>query len=160
METTVLKNVQPRDQFGTRASHALRLEGGIPANVIGDGKPNRLIRLDKHEFDAAIRHGFRSFHLENVDEGDVVVLQEVQWDSMGDIIQHIDFRRDPDGSVGKAQEKAAKAQEEAHAQMLAKAAADAQAAADAAIAAQEAAELEEDAAADADGEGSTEGEAE
>jgi ribosomal protein L25 (general stress protein Ctc) len=122
METTVLKKVKLRDQFGTRAAEALRKEGGYPANIIGGGKESRQISLDQREFDAAIRHGFRAFNLENVDEDAVMVLQEVQWDAMGDFIQHVDFMRDADGSVRAARE--AKAREE---KAAAKAAAEAEA---------------------------------
>ena len=109
METTVLKNVKLRDQFGTRAADAYRKEGGYPANIIGCGKESRQILIDQREFDAAIRHGYRAFTLENVDEDAVMVLQEVQWDSMGDFIQHIDFLRDVDGSVREARDAEAAA---------------------------------------------------
>lgn len=114
METTVLKKVQLRDQFGTRAADAYRKAGGYPANILGGGKETRQILIDQREFDAAVRHGYRAFSLEGVDEDAVMVLQEVQWDSMGDFIQHIDFLRDADGSVRAARdaEAAEKAAEE------------------------------------------------
>ncbi|MBC8405116.1 MAG: hypothetical protein H8E15_07810 [Planctomycetes bacterium] len=113
METTVLKNVQTRDQFGTRAADAYRKNGGYPANVIGGGLPSQQILLDQHEFDAAIRHGFRAFTLENIGEEAIVVLQEVQWDSMGDFIQHIDFLRDASGEVRVTRDAAEVAAKEA-----------------------------------------------
>lgn len=109
METTVLKNVKLRDQFGTRAAEAYRKQGAYPANVIGGGKESRQILIDQREFDAAIRHGYRAFSLEGIDEAAVMVLQEVQWDSMGDFIQHIDFLRDADGSVRDVRDEKAAA---------------------------------------------------
>lgn len=79
----------------------------MPANVTGGGQPTELVALNRHEFDAAIRKGFRAFELELSGTKTRVCLQEVQWDSMGDEIMHIEFLRDADGSIFAARQAAA-----------------------------------------------------
>jgi ribosomal protein L25 (general stress protein Ctc) len=139
MESTVL-TLKPRDQFGTRAAESLRKQGGMPANIVGAGQPSLAVSLDKREFDAAIRKGFRAFELDLNGEKTAAILQEVQWDSMGDFIQHVEFIRDPDGSldvarlaaiaVAKAEQEAAEAAEVAKAAEFAEVAEVAEAAAE------------------------------
>jgi len=98
METTVL-TVTAREQTGTRAVLKLRKEGGMPANITGGGQPTQVILVNRREFDAAVRKGFRAFELELDGAKTRVLLQEVQWDSMGDDINHVEFLRDADGSI-------------------------------------------------------------
>jgi len=111
METTVL-TVNKRDAFGTRAALKLRDEGGMPANITGGGQATEIISMNRREFDAAVRKGFRSFELDLDGAKTRVCLQEVQWDAMGDFIQHVEFLRDADGSVYQARKAAAEAAEE------------------------------------------------
>lgn len=115
METTVL-TVTAREQSGTRAALKLRKEGGMPANITGGGQPTQVITVNRREFDAAVRKGFRAFELELDGTKTRVCLQEVQWDSMGDDINHVEFLRDVDGAVFA--ERKAKAEAEAAAAAL------------------------------------------
>jgi len=82
---TVFK-AQLRSTTGSRDSFALRREGLIPANV-------------RHDFETALRHHVRVFQLEvdGEEEGQQVLLNEVQWDSMGDVINNVEFKRAPKG---------------------------------------------------------------
>lgn len=112
METTVL-NVTARDQFGTRSALKVRQEGGMPANITGGGQPTQVITVDRRDFDAAVRKGFRAFELELDGSKTRVCLQEVQWDAMGDEILHVEFLRDADGSIfARRQAEAAAAEED------------------------------------------------
>ncbi len=111
MESTVL-TAHNREQFGTRAATALRLEGGLLATVVGAGKPTQVITLDQREFDAAIRKGFRVFELELAGDKQQVIIQEAQWDALGDHLNQVDFLRDPDGSIWAAREAAKEVVEE------------------------------------------------
>lgn len=111
METTVL-TVSARDSFGSRAAAAVRREGGMPANITGAGQPTQCIRVERKAFDAAVRKGFRAFELELDGAKTRVCLQEVQWDAMGDDINHIEFLRDADGSIHAARVAAAEAEED------------------------------------------------
>ncbi len=95
---TVFK-AQLRSTTGSRDSFALRREGLIPANVVGEGKPSQPVTIDRHDFETALRHHVRVFQLEvdGEEEGQQVLLNEVQWDSMGDVINNVEFKRAPKG---------------------------------------------------------------
>lgn len=139
---TINLSSQSREKFGTRASVRIRAEGGLPANVIGAGQPTAAITLDLREFEAALRHDGRVFELKVKGKKNICILQDVQWDYMGDQLQHVEFLRDPDGSAALAQEEAAATEEAERVVAAEKAAADAAAAAEAALAAEEVAEAE------------------
>jgi large subunit ribosomal protein L25 len=112
METTVL-TVTAREQTGTRAVLIVRKEGGMPANITGGGQPTQVITVNRRDFDAAVRKGFRAFELELDGAKTRVLLQEVQWDSMGDDINHVEFLRDADGSIFTERTAIAKAKADA-----------------------------------------------
>ena len=155
---TISLSSQPREKFGTRAAVSIRAEGGLPANVIGAGLPTVAITLNMREFQAALRHHARVFELKVEGKKNICILQDVQWNYMGDDLQHVDFLRDPDGSAALAQEAAAALEEAERIAAAEKAAAEAAAAAEAVLAAEEAAEAEAAAeeAGDVDGEGTDE----
>ena len=155
---TISISSQSREKFGTSAAVKIRAEGGLPANVIGAGKPTVAITLDMREFEAALRHNARVFELKVEGEKNICILQDVQRDYMGDHFQHVDFLRDPDGSAALAQEEAAATEEAERLAAAEKAAAEATAAAEAALAAAEAAEAEAEETGEegADGDGSEE----
>ncbi len=153
MENTTL-STQSREKFGTRASIALRAAGSIPANVVGAGEPSVSLSINQSEFEAALRKNARVFDLDVNGKKAVCILREVQWDYMGDLIQNVEFLRDPDGSAAREQAQAAAADEAEREAAAKKAAEEAEAAATAALAAAEAAEAAADEAAE-DGEGSS-----
>ncbi|MCX8228646.1 MAG: hypothetical protein OTJ44_01675 [Planctomycetota bacterium] len=150
MENITL-STQSREKFGTRASIALRAAGSIPANVVGAGEPSVSLSINQSEFEAALRKEARVFDLKVDGKKTVCILREVQWDYMGDLIQNVEFLRDPDGSAAQEQAEAAAADEAERDAAAKKVAEEAEAAATAAL---EAAEAAEDEAAE-DGEGSS-----
>ncbi|MCH2100958.1 MAG: hypothetical protein MK209_03445 [Planctomycetes bacterium] len=111
METTVL-TVSARDQFGTRSALKVRQGGGMPANITGGGQPTQVITVNRREFDAAVRKGFRAFELELDGNKTRVCLQEVQWDAMGDDILHVEFLRDSNGSIFAERKAKAEAEDD------------------------------------------------
>jgi len=92
-ESTVLK-ANLRTKLGSRSSRKLRREGLIPASIPTDGSHDHVnLSLDEREFLATRRH---HVHLYDIDiEGNVesALVRELQWDSMGDQITHIEFKR-------------------------------------------------------------------
>ena len=83
-----------RTKVGTRAARVLRLQGRIPASLQGEGKPHVDLSIDEHEFLGARRHHEHVFQLEFEGGGsDSVMVKELQWHPLGDVISHVEFRR-------------------------------------------------------------------
>jgi large subunit ribosomal protein L25 len=82
-----------RDKVGSRDARKLRSQGRIPASIQAEGKNAHLnIHLAADEFHSSRRH---HVHLYDLDvDGDVhtAVVRELQWDVMGDHLNHIEFR--------------------------------------------------------------------
>jgi len=82
-----------RDKVGSRDARKLRSQGRIPASIQAEGENVHVnIHLAADEFHASRRH---HVHLYDLDvDGDVhtAVVRELQWDVMGDYINHIEFR--------------------------------------------------------------------
>lgn len=85
-----------RTQLGSRNARALRAEGRIPASLDKDDKHDHAdIHIEEHNFLATRR---RHTHLYEIEvEGQkglqMVVVRELQWDTFGEQIVHIDFKR-------------------------------------------------------------------
>ncbi|HIF41634.1 MAG TPA: 50S ribosomal protein L25 [Planctomycetes bacterium] len=82
-----------RDKVGSRDARKLRSQGRIPASIQAEGKSVHLnIHLAADAFHSSRRH---HVHLYDLDvDGDVhtAVVREMQWDVMGDYLNHIEFR--------------------------------------------------------------------
>jgi large subunit ribosomal protein L25 len=85
-----------RKQVGSRNARALRAEGRIPASLDKDDKLDHCdIHIEEHGFLATRR---RHTHLYEIEvEGQkglqMAVVRELQWDTFGEQIVHIDFKR-------------------------------------------------------------------
>lgn len=86
--------VHPRTAVGSRAASKLRKKGLIPAVVYGHKEPVAHIAVDAGELDRAIRklHA-RTFTLTVDGKTDTVLIKELQWNHLGDVMVHIDFER-------------------------------------------------------------------
>ncbi|MDP6849898.1 MAG: 50S ribosomal protein L25 [Planctomycetota bacterium] len=84
---------QPRTQSGTRVALKERTAGRTPATLSGDGQDTIHFTLDTHAFEGLIRHHEKIMDLDLGDKKQRVLVKSVQWDYMGDIIQHVDFIR-------------------------------------------------------------------
>lgn len=81
-----------REKTGKIANRNLRRDGKIPAVLYGEGKDVVHLELCAEQFDAIVRHGVKDITLEG-DVSESVVMREVQWDTFGTEVLHVDFFR-------------------------------------------------------------------
>lgn len=90
-------NVKRREATGKRHGRALRRQGVIPAVVYGAERPNVPVAVDEKDFRAVLRTGSSKAIIDLKVEGDredtLAIIKEIQYDALGDEIQHIDFFR-------------------------------------------------------------------
>jgi large subunit ribosomal protein L25 len=92
-KTEILK-AEPRVKLGTRSARALRAQGQIPASMDGDAThPHLDLAIDEHEFLATRRRHTHVYELEFSGAQHLAVVRELQWDTFGERIVHIDFKR-------------------------------------------------------------------
>jgi large subunit ribosomal protein L25 len=92
MAKFVLK-AEPRTEVGSRALIKLRKSGRLPGNIYGHKQANRLVSLDQKEMRQFIQAGHRILTVA-VDGGEENgVLKEVQYDSLGTELIHVDIAR-------------------------------------------------------------------
>jgi large subunit ribosomal protein L25 len=82
-----------RKTQGSRASRRLRQEGDIPGIVYGHGETPESIRLSTHDVEVALIHGERLLELDIDGKMQNVLIKDVQWDTFGQHILHIDLNR-------------------------------------------------------------------
>jgi large subunit ribosomal protein L25 len=85
-------NVEARDTRGKRNARRLRLAGKIPAVLYGHGQETVALSLSADEIDAAVRHGVRLISLTGA-VTDQAFVRELQWDTWGKHVLHVDFTR-------------------------------------------------------------------
>ena len=92
-KSEVLK-AEKRDQVGTRYARKLRAQGRILASLEAEGtSPHVHFHIDEHNFLATRRH---HTHLYEIDLGgklETAVVRELQWDTFGEGILHVEFKR-------------------------------------------------------------------
>lgn len=89
-----------RDALGSRKVSALRDEGRLPAQVYGHAKGNVNLSLNTHEVTNLLRTRPSMIALDIDGESQTVLIKDVQFDTFGQNILHIDFMRvDPDEMV-------------------------------------------------------------
>jgi large subunit ribosomal protein L25 len=92
-ESFVLK-AEVRENLGSRASRKLRAEGRIPASIPTDGEHDHLnFHIDEREFLATRRHHVHLYDIDVSGSVESALVRELQWNSMGDRINHIEFKR-------------------------------------------------------------------
>ncbi len=84
--------VKLREDHGTRKARRLRKAGFVPAVLYGHRRPNVHLMVPAHDLEAVIRHGARVVRLVGAVE-EQALIREVQWDTWGLRIQHVDFAR-------------------------------------------------------------------
>jgi large subunit ribosomal protein L25 len=96
MKRTSMK-VTKREETGKRHGRALRRQGLIPAVVYGADGPSVPVKLDEKDFRALLRAGAAQaivdLNIEGADETTLAIIKEIQYDALGDDIQHVDFLR-------------------------------------------------------------------
>ncbi len=84
---------EPREEVGSRASSRLRASGRLPANIYGHKEHNVHFSLDERQFTKFLNEGHRILEFRIGDQEEHAVVKEVQYDSLGSEIIHVDFLR-------------------------------------------------------------------
>lgn len=84
--------VKKRDELGSLASRRLRMNGEVPANLYGHGEANINLAVKADALNAIIKHGTKLVTLTG-GVSDTAVVREVQWDTFGVDIIHVDLTR-------------------------------------------------------------------
>ncbi len=97
-EKSPMLTAKPRERLGSRYSQRIRSAGGLPAVVYGHGIAPVSITLDFREAVSHMENGEKVFRLaiegeKAKDEGQIVLLKELQFDYLGTHIVHADFAR-------------------------------------------------------------------
>ncbi len=83
-----------RNAVGTRLARKLRAEGKIPANLQHTSDaPHVNLAIDQDEFMSARRKHEHVFELLIGGKKEPALINQLHWDTFGDFIQHIEFRR-------------------------------------------------------------------
>jgi len=82
-----------RAECGARACRRLRRQGQIPANLYGHKEANVFLTVREGEFTQHLTAGRRLVKLNFGDVETTGMIKEVQYDSLGDRIIHVDFAR-------------------------------------------------------------------
>jgi large subunit ribosomal protein L25 len=85
-------NVKVRDARGTKNACRMRRAGHVPAILYGHGKQNVCLAVPREQLEAVVRHGARVIELKG-DVNESAFLREVQWDTFGLELLHVDFSR-------------------------------------------------------------------
>ncbi len=83
---------QVREAAGTRAVMKVRGKGLVPAILYGHGEANVCLSIKEEAVASLIRHGTKLVNLVGAVK-DTALLRDVQWDSLGSEIIHLDFAR-------------------------------------------------------------------
>jgi large subunit ribosomal protein L25 len=87
-------NIEIREKVGSRDARKLRRVGRTPASLQTDGeKPHLNIHLDREEFLTSRRRNVHLYDLVSGKDTEAALIRELQWDSLGDNILHIEFKR-------------------------------------------------------------------
>lgn len=84
--------VKLRDSYGKRRNRRLRDAGLIPAVLYGHKQEAQSLSLPVEELEAVVRHGNRFVELQG-DVKEKAFIKDVQWNTWGNRILHVDFAR-------------------------------------------------------------------
>ena len=85
-------NVKAREGKGKRHSKHLRGGGLVPAVLYGHNEGTKSITVNADEIRSALRHGSKLVELQG-DVNESALIRELQWDTYGSDILHVDFTR-------------------------------------------------------------------
>ena len=85
-------NVEVRETRGKRNSRRLRKTGSVPGVLYGHGKENLCLSVPADAIDSLVHQGSRLVALTGAVDESAFIL-EVQWDTWGTNILHVDFTR-------------------------------------------------------------------
>lgn len=92
-ESVILKAVQ-RERTGSRDARKLRSGGRLPASLQGDGESEAVsLHIEEEAFLASRRAHVHLYDIEFGGRQEAAVVRELQWDTFGDRLLHVDFKR-------------------------------------------------------------------
>ena len=93
MSTPTLIKTTARDGSGSQASRRERAAGLIPVIIYGHGQGNVQCKVDGHDLALAFSSSDQVFNLEVAGKKESCLVKEVQYDTFGQRILHVDFSR-------------------------------------------------------------------
>jgi large subunit ribosomal protein L25 len=91
--TEMVLKATPRTEAGSATARRMRRDGRIPGVVYGQKKDTVNIELDQRELEAALRRNARVLDVDVGGEVERTLVKELQLDTYGQRIQHIDLLR-------------------------------------------------------------------
>ena len=82
-----------RDAVGTRKVRGLRKKNLIPGVIYGHAQENIPVALDAHDLKLALHHGERLLELDVEGQVQNVLVKDVQYDAMQEVVLHVDLAR-------------------------------------------------------------------
>lgn len=82
-----------RNETGTRKARTLRKDGLVPAVIYGHGKDPVTVAVSAHDVAVSLQHGQRMLDLDVDGSSESVLVKDVQYDTFGMDILHVDFAR-------------------------------------------------------------------
>lgn len=86
-------NVESRSSQGSAAARRLRCEGKVPGVLYGHGQDVQMLSVSQEELSAVLQSGHQLVTLRTGDHQERALLKEVQFDTWGREILHVDFSR-------------------------------------------------------------------
>ena len=94
MSQSIVLKAAERERTGSRASRELRAAGRLPVSLQADGDTASVaLHVDEVEFLASRRAHVHLYDLEFGGRQASAVVRELQWDTFGDRLLHVDFKR-------------------------------------------------------------------
>jgi large subunit ribosomal protein L25 len=94
MKNTEALKAEARAKVGSRHARKLRASGRIPASLPSDeANPHVDFHIDGHVFMATRRRHSHVYDIQLDGKSQHALVRELQWDTFGDAIIHIDFKR-------------------------------------------------------------------
>lgn len=93
MAEFMLLKAQSRDLFGTANARRLRKKGLLPAVVYGHKEAHLDVVLNRDEVEKVVKKGAHIVDLEAGGKTEKARFRELQWDSVGLELVHVDFMR-------------------------------------------------------------------
>ncbi len=93
MAEFMLLKAEPRQEFGTANARRLRKKGLLPAVVYGHKEAHLDVVLSRDDVEKVVKKGAHIVDLEAGGKTEKARFRELQWDSLGMELVHVDFMR-------------------------------------------------------------------
>lgn len=93
MTEAVTVTAEARQERGKRRARRLRQAGRVPAVVYGHKQDTIPLTVDRDAMWDVVRHGTRVVDLQLNGQSEKCLVKEIQWDTFGKEIIHVDFTR-------------------------------------------------------------------